>query len=583
MSNINDRLVRAIRTFNLRTRFLITFIIILFVFTISILGISRYFTQVYIEYFLNEHLEPIFNEIVSSVELVIDEANILGLELKTNSSIYELLENKELSYEERSLMLRSTLEKSFIHNSAVNNISIVVDNSVYTYRDDDFIFNPEAEFLRLIDKTAYLVCGPVKKDKKGEAYIPIGLKYKNFHTGQEIGYLILYIRESYLRDLYKDSIKDWGYFFIITNDDLVISHPDQKKLGTTLFESKILSNLLKKFDYKFTTFDEEPAIVAAHEFDKRIEDIGIEWRLVSVINEKRLNGVLDKVNVYILLIDVVLLIVALFVSFYISSRISKPLANLKKAIKKLGPSNFSNIELGNSDEVADLEESFNDMVVRINELILKNNQEKEKQRELELSALQAQINPHFLYNTLDTIGWIARIKKQDEIEKLVIALAKFFRLSLHKGDNYITVEEEVQLVDSFTTIELMRSPDKFVIEYDIEDEIKSYMVLKIILQPLVENAIKHGVGQKRELGHILVKGYKDENHLIYEVIDDGIGFDKNCIIANNEYKKSKTSGYGLKNVDERIKLEYGNEYGLKIFSEVGKGTRIEVSLAVREE
>lgn len=202
---------------------------------------------------------------------------------------------------------------------------------------------------------------------------------------------------------------------------------------------------------------------------------------------------------------------------------------------------------------------------------------------MELVALQAQINPHFLYNTLDAIGWIAKLKKQTDIEQMVIALARFFRLSLHKGDKFITLEEEIQLVQSFVTIEQMRAPDKFDISYNIPEELKDIKILKIITQPLVENAIKHGISRKRGKGKIEVNACRTDNGLRLEVMDDGAGFDMSSTDFWVQGSSLRRSGYGLRNVDERIKLEYGREYGLEIMSEVNLGTTAVITVGQLEE
>ena len=276
-------------------------------------------------------------------------------------------------------------------------------------------------------------------------------------------------------------------------------------------------------------------------------------------------------------------VIAIFLALYISFNITKPLAKLKSKLDLIGKGKLSLVfSEGSNDEIEALEQSFNNMVLRIQELIQKNNSEKEKQRELELTALQAQINPHFVYNTLDAIGWIAKLKKQVDIERMVLALATFFRISLHKGDKFITVAEEILLVESFVSIEQLRFPDKVEVTYDIPEDIKNCLILKIILQPLVENAIKHGISNKKGKGHIVITGYRRGNDLKLEVKDDGVGFDLDATDSKTVYKDFQHSGYGLRNVDERIKLEYGPDYGLVFQSEKNIGSTVTVLVKIRE-
>ena len=211
------------------------------------------------------------------------------------------------------------------------------------------------------------------------------------------------------------------------------------------------------------------------------------------------------------------------------------------------------------------------MIVRINELLEKNKQEQIKKRELEFTALQAQINPHFLYNTLDTIGWIAALKNQPEIEQMVMELSRFFRLSLHKGDLFIPLADELGIVSSYLNIEQLRNPGKFDVSYDIQPDLMQIMMPKLILQPLVENAVKHGVSQTSRHGLITIRGYHIKDDIYLEVTDNGLG------IQNKETQLPR-SGYGLRNIRERIQLEYGKDYGLTIDSREQEGTTVQIHI-----
>ena len=209
-------------------------------------------------------------------------------------------------------------------------------------------------------------------------------------------------------------------------------------------------------------------------------------------------------------------------------------------------------------------------------MIQKNNEEKEKQRIAELKALQAQINPHFMYNALDAIIWHAKLKNQEYLADMVYELATFFKISLHKGENFIYVWEEIKHVESYVKIEQMRFPNLFEIHYRIQEDILQTKILKIILQPLVENAIKHGFEYIESGGVITIVGYSDGDDLVFEIEDNGAGmkFDPLSVAYTS-------NGYGIKNVHERLVLEYGQGYGLTFYSEEGKGTRVVVRLKAK--
>lgn len=233
----------------------------------------------------------------------------------------------------------------------------------------------------------------------------------------------------------------------------------------------------------------------------------------------------------------------------------------------------------NVDEITELGISFNIMIGKIRELLDSKIKEQENLKKAELRALQAQINPHFLYNTLDTIIWMAASKKTDQVIEIVSALSNFFRISLSKGKDWITIGEEVERTRSYLTIQRMRYRDIMDYKIEIDDQVSKNTILKLILQPLVENALYHGIKNKRQGGTIIVRALqKNPEEVLLEVEDDGIGFTPEKMAAlqaeldddSDEIKME--SGYGVGNVNKRIKLYYGKQYGLTIRSEYNTGT-----------
>jgi two-component system sensor histidine kinase YesM len=223
------------------------------------------------------------------------------------------------------------------------------------------------------------------------------------------------------------------------------------------------------------------------------------------------------------------------------------------------------------------------MVQEIENLINQVYIEQREKREAELKILQAQIKPHFLYNTLDTIQWMAQDRDADDIVEIVGALTTLFRISLNKGNEIIKLEEEIQHIESYLLIQMARYEDKLTYEINVPKELLQYNVLKIILQPLIENAIYHGIKTKLGAGHIHVGASNEDNKLVLYVEDDGMGIPSKRLAEINHYlqmdqHEGQERGYGLFNVNERIKLTYGSSYGLKVDSVQGEGTRIEIRL-----
>lgn len=244
----------------------------------------------------------------------------------------------------------------------------------------------------------------------------------------------------------------------------------------------------------------------------------------------------------------------------------------------------------NVDEITELGMSFNIMIGKIKELLDSKIKEQEDLKKAELRALQAQINPHFLYNTLDTIIWMAESKKTADVVNIVTALSSFFRISLSKGMDWITIGEEVERIRSYLTIQKMRYRDILDFKIEIDPGVADHTILKLILQPLVENALYHGIKNKRQGGTISVRARRrDENEIQLEVEDDGIGFTPEKLtqlraaLEDTSGEIKSESGYGIGNVNQRIRLYYGKSYGVSIQSTYNSGTCVTLIIPAMSE
>jgi two-component system sensor histidine kinase YesM len=243
----------------------------------------------------------------------------------------------------------------------------------------------------------------------------------------------------------------------------------------------------------------------------------------------------------------------------------------------------------NADEITELGLSFNSMVGKIRELLDAKVKEQENLKKAELRALQAQVNPHFLYNTLDTIIWMAEANRTAQVVDLVRALSRFFRTTLSKGKDWITVREEIDHVASYLAIQKMRYRDILDYAIDMPDDVYDGRMLKLTLQPLVENALYHGIKNKRSGGSITVRGRAlAGGRLLLEVEDNGIGITREKLALLRAQldgglgaATASEIGYGLNNVNQRIKLYYGQEYGLAIESEHLHGTRVSLLIPLQ--
>jgi len=289
---------------------------------------------------------------------------------------------------------------------------------------------------------------------------------------------------------------------------------------------------------------------------------------------------------FIMLVALVLMLVGTL--YTINNSITRPIDNLIKNTKKLAGGDFGvHIESDNKNEITALNESFNSMVKKLRILMDTVKENARERQKLELRLMQEQINPHFLYNTLETIIWMAESGDREKIIKIVQSLSRFFRMVLSEGKDMVTVREELSYIESYLFIQQMRYSD--IMDYVIEasEDVLNCIIQKLSLQPLVENALYHGIKNKRAFGTIRVAARRDGGDVILSVSDDGCGMSDEQLSALRQAieqnKSSKGGNFGLSNLQKRIQLYYGEEYGVTIDSRLGEGTTVTLRISAETE
>ena len=548
----------------------------------SVVQLTSLLTQSSIRSFTLQYLSLHQEKAQSGFEFLIGEVNMLSVRLLTRQDIYDTIRNGSLNVAEKEAKLRKIVDEMNINRGLVGPIAIAsTDGSLYRYGDDPGLEEPGQRFLDRVAAASAPVWSDVRRGGDGEAYVMVGRKYRNLFTGQRLGLLIVYVKESALYDVFKNMVlPEWNNSLLLSEDRYILAAGDPSRVGTTVYDEGLFS--VRPGTYKTTKIDGNPTIVAKFRLSGDVSRNGLDWSIVSLLPQKQLFEKLKTIRQYSYLLQAFLVLASFAISWYVARNITNPVNALARDIRKFGsgdrPVRKPKPTGAERNELFLLEGSFNEMILRIDDLIANINESKDRQRETELIALQAQINPHFLYNTLDAIGWLAKLNDQREIGKMIVELARFYRLSLHKGDKYILVEEELGIVESYVELEKMRFPNKFAITYEIAEDIRSCLMLKIVLQPFVENAFKHGIANKRGPGMVKVAGFADGDDLVFEIGDDGPGFDTTGLKPSGQSNDYVGGGYGILNVDERIRLEYGEGYGIDIRSEPGLGTVVRIRI-----
>lgn len=367
------------------------------------------------------------------------------------------------------------------------------------------------------------------------------------------------------------SIGQRGYCFLMDKDGGIVYHPQQQLLYAGL----------KKEDTVSLAGMED----GAYADDTVIYCItgvaGSDWRVVGVsyVDELVNRNVWEMLRLSVLLAAVVLA-AALLTSWLLSSLLGRPLQGLAAAMESFetDADRFTYRPVGGTREVQELSDSFGHMVLRIQQLMSTVREEEVNLRKTELKALQAQINPHFLYNTLDSIAWMCEQGRNADAVKMVHALARLFRISISKGHELIPIAKEIEHAESYLQIQKYRYKNQFTYTFDVDPECLDYYCNKITLQPIIENAINHGLDLLVEEGEIRVKVCQEEADIVFFVQDNGVGMSQEQLRSILQHDPRDRTGIGIKNVNDRLKIYFGGRYGLRITSEPDVGTCVEIRM-----
>lgn len=406
----------------------------------------------------------------------------------------------------------------------------------------------------------------------GEKVITCGKPIVDKATGEINGIVMLDIKESAVRDIISTRLGKTGYMIILDENNHIILSPD----GYQVSENN-LSALINSQSEKYGA-NTDLQILADNNFIATYKEMpSTGWKLMGIIPMEELSKGNQILSVLMVISLIVTGVLALLAAYSLSRNVVKPFRKLMNAMKKVEEGDLSvKLDGKGYEEAMELTGSFNVMVSKMDALMNNVYQEQKKLRKAEMKALQAQINPHFLYNTLDSILWLNRDGKREEIQVMVEALTRLFRIGLSRGKDIISIRDEIAHVESYLKIQAIRYGDKFDYMVDVDETFMDFQVPKLILQPLVENAIYHGLKLKAGKGHIEIRTVDLVKDYQILVKDTGKGIPPEKLKMLNELLQGSTEAsvkvYGVANVNERIKILFGNQYGLRFQSEENIGT-----------
>ena len=400
----------------------------------------------------------------------------------------------------------------------------------------------------------------------------------------ESGVLLVDMSFSGIEQVCRDvTLGEGGYLYLINGDGEIIYHPRQQLIYAGLLEENNLTAAGYRDGSRVERFQGQSRQVT-------VKTVGYTgWKLVGVAPTSNVLGSSPQLFLFGLSLLLFAIFLMAFLNFLISARISDPIRRLERSVKELESGLDVEIEEGGCYEVQRLGHAIRSMVSTMRHLMDDIIRQESQKRRSELEVLQSQINPHFLYNTLDSVIWMTEAGQQQEAIQMVTSLARFFRISLSRGKNIIPLADELEHARHYMNIQQIRYKNKFTTQIEALPGAEELYTLKLIVQPILENAIYHGMASAEDDGRICVRAFREGESLVIDIEDNGLGMrpEVAASLLDEDRPEVRTSGSGtgVRNVHRRIRLTFGEGYGLTIMSEPDEGTlvRIRLPALTREE
>lgn len=456
----------------------------------------------------------------------------------------------------------------------VFNPSFLTDGSYFRFLDDPE--QQEERIQELLHSNFGGVWLRTDQNSKGEYIIAFQrLLYEYKYSFQVAGILSIELPESALYSYIGAESNDKS-FYILDGQGYVVTSSDRTMLEKNMEGGSFVSDVYQNDHGQFVQE------INGHEELVAYYTLFNGWKLLAMTPLDIIKESIRKMNGFILAIYIAAIALLLVITYYLADVLTRRIKMLSRVVQLVEKGEYTHkVDLLGKDEVGQLASAYNQMTDQLEYMFHEVYDSKIRMKELELNALQSQINPHFLNNVLSSIGWLARKKGAQDVCQMVSETAKFYRFSLSVGNDIVTLAEELDQVQAYIEIQKFRFPDCIQMSIQVDEHLYTYELRKLTLQPLVENCINHGMREDSVPLHVCLRGFQDERYTVLEIEDDGMGIaaDKLETLLSMDTDSGETeTSLGIRNVNERIKLHFGKNYGLTMNSEVGKGTKVTIHL-----
>ena len=559
---------------------------------VIVTGVSMKFTNTSIFENSSEYTHTIIQQMNQNIDSYIDYMENIAYLISSNEDVQDYLFDEKIDNEGRYRILNQ-FQTILDSRSDIRNVGIISKNGRMLINDgsksvnQDLDLNTQEWYATALEKpngpilTSSHVQHIISGERPWVITLSRGIRDRS-GSGEKEGVFFIDLNYSAISGLCDQStVGTKGYAFILDAKGNIVYHPQQQQLYNELQTENISLIMDTDEDTVLTGTGNDGKLYSI----SRSEKTG--WTVVDCTNVKELLSKSRQAQSVYVLTAIILVIVALLFSRFMARSITLPIQKLRDSMKKVQEGDFSvsDVVVDSKNEIGSLTKSFDVMTHRIHELMEQNVHEQEEKRKSELKALQSQINPHFLYNTLDSIIWMAEGKKNEEVVLMTASLARLLRQSISNEDEVVPIANEVEYARGYLTIQKMRYKDKLEFQIEVDSSILYIPLIKLVLQPIIENAIYHGLKYKESKGLLIVKGFMKDGNAVLQVIDDGVGMDEETLA--HIYDKHKvnyhSNGVGVYNVQKRLKLYYGEDYGITYTSELGKGTTATITIPGRQE